>query len=101
MSNTFKVCESVGFEDAGLLLEEVEKFIEQSESDVQIDFKALQVTNSLLVALMMCWYRSAELEGKRINFLNLPAGVQKIVEISGLDDTLPINKQSRETEHCE
>jgi len=92
MSDTFKVCESVGFQDAQPLMEEVDSFIEQSGSDIQIDFEALVVTNSLVVAMMMSWYRSAALKGKTINFLNLPAGVQKIVEISGLDHVLPIKK---------
>jgi len=90
MNSIFKICESVGFEDAGHLLTEVETFIEQSDSDIQVDFEALGVNNSLLVAMMMCWYRTAALEGKNISFLNLPTGIKKIVEISGLDHTLPI-----------
>jgi len=101
MNDTFKLCEAVGFDDAPTLLGEVEAFIAQSENNIQIDFGALQVTSSLLVAMMMCWYRNAELEEKKICFVNLPAGVLKIVEISGLGLTLPIKHQSREADHCE
>ena len=88
---TFDVCKTVGFEDAQQLLKDGETFIDRNDNDIQIDFGAVKVSNSLLVAMMMCWYRKAELDEKKITFLNLPSGVQKIVDISGLADTLPID----------
>ncbi len=90
--NTFEVCETVGFEDARQLLEDGEAFIERSDNDIAFDFRALQVSNSILVAMMMCWYRKAELDEKKVTFFNLPSGLQKIVEVSGLGSTLPIEK---------
>ena len=89
--STFNICKTVGFEDAQKLLNDGEAFIDQSDSDIQFDFGALKVSNSILVAMMMCWYRKAELDEKKITFLNLPSGVQKIVDISGLSGTLPID----------
>ncbi|MBV1906757.1 MAG: hypothetical protein KUG75_11820 [Pseudomonadales bacterium] len=86
----FTISESVDYAGVALLMGKVEAFIDQCESRVQLRFTDIEVNNSLLVAMMMSWYRRAELAEKEITFHNLPLGLQKIIEISGLNGTLPI-----------
>ena len=88
----FTVEEAVDFSDVHLLFEKVNLFIDQSQDDIRIQFAELSVSNSLIVALMMSWYRRAELAEKKLRFYRLPDSVQKIVEITGLGHTLPIEK---------
>ncbi len=65
---------------------------EQAEKALDIDFAGVTAANSLGVALMTAWFRFAQTRGCELRILELPKGLQLIVEFSGLSEVLPLVK---------
>jgi len=64
------------------------QMIDAGEGPFQVDLGALERANSVTVALLMAWYRHAQLREKPILFVNLSQELHNIVEFSGLSQTL-------------
>jgi len=58
-------------------------------ADIAIDMRSLERVNTLCVALMTAWYRSARLHNTSIVFVNLSDELRNIIAFSGLSDLLP------------
>ncbi len=57
---------------------------------LDIDLSQLERSDSSGLAMLVEWYREAELQDKKITFFNLPAQMYDIARVSGLDEILPL-----------
>lgn len=63
-------------------------------SALEVDLTKLERSDSSGLALLLEWYREAELQNKKITFFNLPSQMYDIARISGLNDILPLALRS-------
>ncbi len=81
---------NVNAELAAETKKQVEVFIDQSPQDVEIRLDGLESHNSLVVGLMMGWMRYANRQGKQVSFSHLPERLMKIIDFSGLTQSMPL-----------
>ena len=74
--------------DAEAIRHKGNELIAQANGQVTFDLAGLQRANSLTVAVLVDWYRTATLQQKGIVFANLSEGLLNIIEFSGLSDLL-------------
>jgi phospholipid transport system transporter-binding protein len=86
----YRVEGRVGFHNLVQIREAGEAAIAAAADGVVIDLSALDNGNSAAVALLMAWYRAAEIQNKSIVFVAAPEELANIVELSGLTDVLPL-----------
>jgi len=73
-----------------LWLKNKEELLSEQSNDLEIDFSQLIHSDSSGLALLLEWYREAELLGKKITFFNLPQQMVHMSEVCGLHEVLPI-----------
>ena len=61
---------------------------EATSSNVVFDLEGLSTNNSITVAIMMSWFRTAEHAGRTVAYRGVSSELRKIVEFSGLTDLL-------------
>ena len=61
---------------------------------LDFDLSQLERSDSSGLALLVEWYREAEVQNKKITFFNLPTQMYDIARISGLNDVLPLALRS-------
>lgn len=54
-----------------------------------IDLGAVTEADSSALAVMLGWLRTAEAEGAKISFANMPAGVRSLADLYGVAELLP------------
>ena len=64
--------------------------IESAVGGVEISFRGLEHSGSAGVALMMSLFRSGHRLGKSVSFVDIPADLRNIIELTELDDVLPL-----------
>ncbi len=57
-------------------------------NDIEVDLSGVTRADSAGLALLVEWLREAERAGRAISFVNMPAQMQSIARICGLDDIL-------------
>ncbi len=62
----------------------------KSASEVSLDFKEVQNSDSAAVALIIAWLAKAKQTGTRLHLTNLPQQITDIARASDLLDILPI-----------
>lgn len=62
--------------------------IDEATDTVQVQLGALQSANSVTVALLVAWYRAANLQNKSIVFSDVPTSLRAIIDVSGLAEVL-------------
>ncbi|MEQ8857339.1 MAG: STAS domain-containing protein [Pseudomonadales bacterium] len=62
---------------------------------VRVDLSPLEAGNSLAVALLMTWFRTAEHAGKSVSFAGAPDDLERIIGLYGVDDVLPLAAADR------
>jgi phospholipid transport system transporter-binding protein len=71
------------FESVVPLLQEGKQLIDSTD-ELRIDLHRILHANSAGVALLVAWYQYARHQQKCLHFVNLPAQVKTILQISGL-----------------
>jgi len=71
-----------------------EVFFADKSDSLDIDLSQLGRSDSSGLALLVEWYREAEMQNKKITFFNLPSQMYDIARISGLNDVLPLALRS-------
>jgi anti-anti-sigma factor len=74
--------------DAEAIRQKGNALIARADGEVTFDLGGLQRANSLTVAVLVDWYRTATLQQKGIVFANLSKEMRNIIEFSGLSDLL-------------
>lgn len=68
-----------------------QKLINNSQTvDLLLDCSAVEKSSSVGVSLLLAFMRDAAKAGKNITMRGLPADMQQIAEVSGLDGLLPL-----------
>ncbi|MCU7938171.1 MAG: STAS domain-containing protein [gamma proteobacterium symbiont of Bathyaustriella thionipta] len=57
---------------------------------LDVDLSQLERSDSSGLALLVEWYREAELQNKKITFFNLPSQMYDIARLSDLNEVLPL-----------
>jgi ABC-type transporter Mla MlaB component len=79
------------------LRDDGEQFIRDDLESPIFSLTGLEVSNSVAVALLLGWFRRAHRLGKAIVFTDIPADLLNIIEVSGLSEVLPLQKEPLET----
>jgi len=87
----FPVAELIRFENAAAARQAGEAFLDGCDGDCRFSLAALQESNSVVVALLLAWFRHAHQQDKRIRFVDVPADLLNIIDLYGLTELLPLN----------
>ena len=68
-----------------------EQHIAEQRDECTFHLSALEQINSLVVALLMAWFRFAYAHGKSIVYTEIPHDLRNIITVCGLDDVLPLD----------
>ncbi len=60
-----------------------------AEGQTQIDLTHLKAVDSAAVATLLAWKRAARAQGRPLEFSNLPANLQSLIDLYGVGDLLP------------
>lgn len=55
-----------------------------------LDLAAVNEADSSALAVMLAWLRTASAEGRQLGFINVPAGVQALADLYGVDEILSL-----------
>lgn len=80
----------VTFDNLAELRAQGEAAIAAADGRAVVDLSGLESGNSVAVALMMAWFRAAELHDKAIAFAGVPDELSRIIALSGMADVLPL-----------
>ncbi len=58
----------------------------------EVDLAEVTFSSSAGVALMLAWLRAARASGTEVIFKNLPAGMQGLLQVTELENILPVAK---------
>lgn len=61
-----------------------------SGNAVVLDFAEVERANSVGLSLILCLMRDAQAQGKRLSVANLPAELQQLAQVSGLQSVLAL-----------
>lgn len=76
----------VEFDEVGPLKKQGLAAVEQASDELVFDLAGLSQSNSVTVALMFAWLREGSTRGVAVRFTEVPPGIGKILEFSGLDN---------------
>jgi ABC-type transporter Mla MlaB component len=66
-----------------------ERHIDASSEPV-FDLSGLKQSSSVAVALLVAWFRYAHVHGKVVTFVGVPTELMNIIEVSDLEEVLPV-----------
>lgn len=89
-TSDFRVSGPVTFANVTGIRARGEAAIAAGGDRVVLDVSGIEHGNSVALALLIAWFRAAEVAGKSIVFTGVPAELENIVELSGLTDVLPL-----------
>lgn len=93
---TFSLPAEVTFANLMAVRRDGEACIDQGDS-ADIDLSSLTSGNSAVVALLIGWFRYAHTHGKVVRFLHVPVTIMNIIEVSDLDEVLPLSLAEAES----
>ena len=59
----------------------------------EIELSEVRHADSAGLALLMTWFRQAKQQQKSVHFYGIPVQMQKLIDVSGLNSILPIQKE--------
>lgn len=68
--------------------------IKSAESQVSIDLAKVERSTSVGLSLLLCYIRKAKKLNKTVVFVNIPDSLFEMARVSGLDDVLPLGRDS-------
>ena len=87
----FQMPKVISFDNAEEVKQLGRDHIANLQNPIEIDVSAIEQANSLAVAILSAWQRTATLQDKSIVFVNLSQELRNIIALSGLDDVLAIS----------
>ncbi len=79
---------TLDFSNAKALLQEGLAAVSKGEE--AFDFAALKQVDSASVSVMLAWQRAAVKAGRKIRFLNVPAGLVSLADLYGVTELLDL-----------
>ena len=65
-----------------------EMIAQDQAEEIVVDLSQVKQANSVLVAVLLSWYREAQLQEKTLRIANAPQSASAIISFSGLDEIL-------------
>lgn len=92
-SVSFRPEGALAFANAAALLQEGEAFLRQHEAEktVVFDFSAITRVDSSALALACAWQRRAQAAAQQIHWQALPAAMQSLAAVYGLEDFFTVS----------
>jgi phospholipid transport system transporter-binding protein len=87
-TTTQKVTGALTFETVPQLFQSSSSWF-TGEGDLILDLTQVERTDSAGLALLIEWLRRAQAANRTLRFINIPAPVQTLIRINGLQDALP------------
>ena len=79
----------LAMDDANQLSVAGREMIAQDLADeIVVDLSQLKQANSVLIAVLLSWYREAQFQEKTLRITNPPQSASAIISFSGLDELL-------------
>ncbi len=85
----------LNFANAAPLFPEGEKLIAAGAGPLTIDLSALLQSNSVVLALLICWLRAARRADRDATIRALPSDMANIAEVVGILEFLPVQATGR------
>lgn len=79
----------VDFDNLVAVRSDGEAYIDATEIPL-FDLARLTSASSVVVALLVAWFRYGHARGKVVTFTHVPPEVMNIIEVSELDEVLPV-----------
>jgi phospholipid transport system transporter-binding protein len=89
----FRFVGDLTFDTAPNASEEALSLFAAVGGELLIDLQAVSHTDSAGIALLIEWVRQAKKKNKTLQFLNVPAQMLAIAQVSGLDQILPLSEK--------
>lgn len=86
MSNQLHNIETLNVQTAKTALDQGIAAIKAGQT--VIDLGAISVADSSAVAVLLAWKRAARRAGSALSYINVPAGLQSLAALYGVDDFL-------------
>ena len=86
MSNQLHTIDTLNVQTAKAVLGQGIAAIKAGQS--VIDLGAVKVADSSAVAVLLAWKRAARAAGSALSYVNVPAGLQSLAALYGVDDFL-------------
>jgi phospholipid transport system transporter-binding protein len=86
-ASTQKVSGALTFETVPALYQNSSSWF-QGEGELILDLAQVERTDSAGLALLIEWLRRAQAANRQLRFANIPAQVQTLIRINGLQDAL-------------
>jgi len=91
-AGTYQITSPLTFDTVADLLELSADWWKAPAETVQIDLKSVPKADTAGLALMVEWLEQARRAGRRLVFTNIPAKLQDLIRVSGLQDIF-LNKK--------
>jgi anti-anti-sigma factor len=91
LTEQFELQGVVDFDNLAEIREIGDARIKVRSDDLLISLKGLMEANSVTVALLIAWLRSANNQGISIVYMDVPQELRNIIDFSGLTQVLPID----------
>lgn len=75
--------------------EEGEALLGQAGSTCSVSLSGLESAHSAVLSLLLCWLRFAVKRQLTLTFVDMPDQLYDMARVSGLDDLLPLSRQSK------
>lgn len=93
--SSFSAPSHVDFKNFAAVRASGEGFLaEESDETAVVDLSSLESCNSIVVALLMAWFRFAHARGREVVYAGAPQDLLSIIEISGLIEVLPLSSEA-------
>ena len=89
----FELSGELSFQSVPALTGHIEPLL-QDNADLVIRLDKVSRADSAGVAMLVEWQRLAQLQGKSLQFLDIPEQMLSIVRVSGLDSILPLSRST-------
>jgi phospholipid transport system transporter-binding protein len=74
--------------DAVAIRRQGESWLASANTPVVVDLAGLARSTSVVLSILLCWTRAAEASGKRLQVTGVPAALEDIARVSGIDTVL-------------
>lgn len=88
--NEIAICRELTFANSPAALSLLDGALANAE--LTLNFTALEVVDSSVVAVLLEWQRRAKAAGCQLHYVQLPSNLQQLIAVYGLSNLLGISK---------
>ncbi len=66
------------------------------QSQVLVDLHAVTEMDSTIISMLLEWLRAADRQGNTLQFVNLPASLESLIQLYGVAELIPVVVSDRD-----